>query len=77
MSISYALEYKKSKKRIKELKTFLLELDSICDTLYNRLDYKGVWDSLMKLEDVRVQYYTEFYEHDMVVKSKGKINDQK
>jgi hypothetical protein len=72
MNNVYDLEYKQSEKRSEELKTFLLELDSICDILYNRLEFVGVWDSLMKLEDVRVKYYIEFYEHDQIVKQKGK-----
>ena len=72
MSVIYGLDLKKSQKRAKELKSFLLELDSICDNLYNRLDYNGVWESLMKLEDVRIQYYTEFYEHDKIVSLRGR-----
>lgn len=66
------LEYKKSKKRVQELKGFLLKLDSICDTLYNNLEYDGVWESLMKLEDVRIKYYIEFFEHNKIVELKGK-----
>ena len=72
MSVIYGFEYKRAKKRVEELKGFLLELDSICGKLYNRLDYSGVWESLMKLEDVRVRYYIEFYEHDKIVRLRGK-----
>jgi hypothetical protein len=72
VSVSYGFEYKRAKKRAEELKGFLIELDSICDKLYNRLDYSGVWESLMKLEDVRVRYYIEFYEHDKIVRLRGK-----
>ena len=72
MSVINSLDYQRSKRRAKELKGFLQELDSICDKLYNRLDYKGVWDALMKLEDVRVQYYVEFYENNKIVQLRGK-----
>lgn len=72
MSIINSLDYQRSKRRVKELKGFLQELDSICDRLYNRLDYSGVWDALMKLEDVRVQYYVEFYEQNKIHQFKGK-----
>jgi predicted patatin/cPLA2 family phospholipase len=74
MSVIYGLEYKKAEKRVKELRTLLLELDSICDTLYNRLEYNGIWETVMKLEDVRVKYYTEFFEHEKIVNLKGKKN---
>jgi hypothetical protein len=72
MSIIYGLEYKQAQKRAKELKSFLLKLDSICDTLYDNLEFSGVYESLLKLEDVRVRYYVEFYEHDKIVRLKGK-----
>ena len=36
MNNIYDLDYSQSRKRAEELKTFLLELDSICDTLYNK-----------------------------------------
>lgn len=75
MSVIYGLEYKKSEKRAKELKAFLLKLDSICDILYDNLEFSGTWDALMKLEDVRIRYYTEFYEHDRIIKLKGKRNN--
>jgi len=77
MSVTYGFAYKKAKKRADELKVFLLELDSMCDKLYNKLDYSGVWDALMKLEDVRVRYYTEFYEHDKIVRLRGNKNEKK
>lgn len=67
-----SLEYKKSKKRTQELKSFLLKLDSICDTLYNNLEYDGVWEALMKVEDVRIKYYVEFFEYNRIVELKGK-----
>ena len=76
MSVIYTLEYKKSKKRAAELKAFLLELDLICDKLYNKLEFTGVWEALNRLEDVRIQYYTEFYEHDKIVSLKGRIDDK-
>lgn len=72
MSVLYDFEFKKALKRANELKGFLLELDSICDQLYNRLEFSGVWESLMQLEDVRVRYYTEYYEHNNLLKLKGK-----
>lgn len=72
MSVIFGLEYKKSKKRAEEIHGFLLELDLVADILYNRLEFSGVWETLMKLEDVRVQYYTEFYEHNKIVELKGK-----
>lgn len=71
MSVINSLDYQRSKRRAKELKGFLQELDSICDRLYNRLDYSGVWDALMKLEDVRVQHYVEFYEQNKISQFKG------
>lgn len=77
MSVIIGMEYKKSQKRAKELKTFLLELDSICDTLYNRLEFSGVWDSLMLLEDIRVKYYTEYYEHDKILSIRKRLNEKK
>ena len=71
MSLTDALELKRAQKRVKELRQFLIELDSICDTLYDKLEYKGVWDALMELEEVRVQYYTEFYENETFINLKG------
>jgi len=76
MSVIHSLEHKQAKKRAKELKEFLLELDLICDKLYNRLDFKGTLEALMKLEDVRVHYYTEFFEYDRVVTLRRKLNDK-
>lgn len=68
MNNLYDLEYKKAKKRAQEIKEFLLELDSICDKMYNRLGYDGVWEALNKLEDVRINYYTQFYEYSNIIK---------
>ena len=67
MSKTYDLDYKRNKKKAEDLKSFLLELDSIADKLYNRLDYDGVWEMIMKIEDVRVKYYTEFYEYSKII----------
>lgn len=66
------INVRKSEKRMEELKHFLFELDSMADKLYARLEFKGVWDILMKLEDTRVQYYVEYYEHERILKLKGK-----
>ena len=68
MSVVYTLEKKMSQKRIVELTDFLIELDSMTDKLYNRLEYRGVWEALLALEDVRVRYYTEYYEHEQFLK---------
>lgn len=73
MNNIYALENKQITKRAEELTNFLLELDLICDQLYNRTEYNGVLDTLMKLEDVRITYYIELYELEL----KGKINNVK
>lgn len=74
MSVIHSIEYKRAQKRANEIRVFLLELDSVCDTLYNRLEYNGVWETLMQLEDVRVKYYTEFYEHKKIITLKGTPN---
>ena len=66
------LEIKRSEKRLKELRKFLIDLDNVCDTLYASLEYDGIWEALMELEDVRVKYYIEFYEHETLIKLKGK-----
>lgn len=68
MSVLIKIDHKKSEKRARELKSFLLELDSVCDKLYNRLEYEGIWDLLMDLEDVRIKYYVEYYEHQEIIK---------
>jgi hypothetical protein len=67
MSKTYDLDYKRTKKKAEDLKSFLLELDSIADKLYNRLEYDGVWETIMNIEDVRVKYYTEFYEYSKII----------
>lgn len=64
------LKNKYSLKKAEELRCFLLELDDICDILYSRLKYDGVWETLMKLEDVRIKYYTEFFEYSKIVELK-------
>lgn len=64
--------FRQAEKRAKELKVFLTELDGICDILYNRLQYKGVWETLMSLEEVRVQYVVEHYEQSKVTRFKRK-----
>jgi len=64
------LNVKQTEKRIKELRMFLHELDVIADNLYNRLEFAGVWDTLMKLEDIRARYYVEYYEHEQLLKDK-------
>jgi len=71
MNVVNAIEYKKAQKRLKEIRPVILELDSICDTLYNRVDVNGVWAALMKLEDIRVQLYIEYFEHENTIKRKG------
>jgi hypothetical protein len=68
MSVVYVMERKKSEKRIKELTEFLIDLDSMADKLYNKLEYRGVWETLMKLEDVRITYYIEYHEHNEFLK---------
>jgi hypothetical protein len=69
------MEYQRSQKRAKELKSLLFELDSVADVLYNNINYNGVWDLLQHFEEVRIKYYVEFYEHDKIVQDKGKINE--
>lgn len=59
-----------AQKRANELKRFLSELDTICDMLYSRLDYKGIWDVIEKLEDVRIKYYMEFYDKTETIRKK-------
>lgn len=72
MSDVYSLEAKKAKKEAERIKEFLFELDSVCDTLYNRLEYDGIWDVLMQLENVRINYYIQFYEYDNISKDRKK-----
>lgn len=72
MSVIYALEYKLAEKRVKELIGFLTELDEVCDSLYDMINYDGIFDILMYLEEVRIQYYMELFEHQEFLK-KGKI----
>lgn len=68
------INYKQSERKAQELKELLLDIDRVCDILYNRLDYEGVWETILCLEDVRVQYYVEWFEHEMIVQTKGKNN---
>lgn len=68
------ITYTIGNKRLKELAAFLIELDSIADTLYNKLEYNGVWETLMSLEDVRVRYYVEYHEQKKILSLKGKRN---
>lgn len=72
MSVITTLNSKISKKKARELKEFLLELDSICDKLYNRIEVPGIWNVLMKLEDIRIQKYVEYYEHNKISQLRGK-----
>ena len=72
MSVLYGFEGKQAEKKAEELKALLIDLDSVCDILYNRLDYSGIWEALMELEDVRVKYYLEYFEYNDIVDSKGK-----
>lgn len=67
---------RQAQKRARELKVFLTELDNICDTLYNRLEYKGVWETLMSLEDVRVKYYCEWHERNKVTSFKRRDDNE-
>lgn len=67
-----SLDYKKSKNRAKELKSFLLKLDSVCDVLYDNLNYDGMWDVIDKIESVRVKYYLEYHEYQNVVEMRKK-----
>lgn len=62
------IEGKLAEKKAQELRGLICDLDSICDILYSRLDYSGIWDVLMELEEVRVKYYTEFFEYDQLAK---------
>lgn len=71
MSEVSTLDVKRSQKRMKELRKFLIDLDNVCDTLYASLEYDGIWEALMELEDVRVKYYIEFYAHETLVNLKG------
>ena len=61
----------RAKKRAEELTKFILELDNICETLYHRLEHVGVWQALMRLEDVRIRYYIECYEIKQLLIEKG------
>ena len=67
MKIVDSFEYKRSKERRDELETFLLHLDNIIETLYNNITQKGVWDIIMKIEEVRIEHYMMFHEYDQVV----------
>ena len=75
MSGVYNIDDKKAEKRIIQLTEFLIELDSVCDILYNRLEYDGIYSSLMKLEDVRIMYYVELREHEEALNYKGNNDD--
>jgi len=74
MSDIYDINTKHREKNVKKLNDFLIELDSICDKLYNRLEFSGVWDVLLELEDVRVRYYVELYEQRKILELKRKRN---
>lgn len=66
-------EYKKSQKRHKELEDLLIKLDLVADTLYDLIGYDGVWDTILSLEDVRVKYYVEFIEHDLILNGRKNV----
>lgn len=68
ISLSIAL------KRKKELQSFLSELDNIADRLYDKLEFNGVFETLMSLEDVRIRYYMELYEQNRILSLKEKQN---
>ncbi len=73
MSEPTNIKYKQLEKYAKDLSVFLIELDSVCDILYNRMEYDGVFDVLMTLEDVRVRYYIEYFDINATLnKNQGK-----
>lgn len=73
MKVIDSFEYKRAKKEVKELKTLLTQLDTVADMLYNNISRKGVWDLLMKLEEVRLENYILFHEYSNTIKQ-GKKN---
>lgn len=70
-------EFKKAEKKADQMLDFLLELDNITNTLYNRLEYPEVWNLVQHLEDVRIKYYVEFEELNNLLKDKENLNVKK
>lgn len=68
MSVINVFEYKHAKKKREEIEAFLLQLDTMCDTLYNNLDKKGVWQLVNQIENVRIENYVLWYEYDQITK---------
>lgn len=70
--INDELELKRMKNKAEKLANWLSQLDTICDLLYNSLEYDGVWEVIDKLEDVRVRYYIEHYDCRKMIRIKEK-----
>lgn len=71
MEFQDELELKRISRKEKELRKFVSQLDTIGEILYNNLEYEGVWDLLMKLEDTRVRYYIEHYDTEAELNKRG------
>lgn len=71
MKVIDSFEYKRTKEKIKELESFLSQLDTVSDLLYNNMNKKGVWDILMLIEEVRIENYVLYYEYKRSL-NKGK-----
>ena len=76
MNVTNAFEWKRAKVKRDKLHKLLLELDKVGDVLYNNIEHGGVWEIIKKYEEVRINYYVEFYEWDQIVKQR-KTNGQK
>lgn len=74
MSVVDVFEYKYAKRKRDEIESFLIQIDTICDILYNNLEYKGVWGLIDKIEDVRIENYVLWHEYDQIIK-KGSIDE--
>lgn len=69
-----AFALKKAEKRNQELEILLLQLDLVANLLYNNLEYDGVFELIQDFEELRLKYYLEHYENEVLIKNKGKIN---
>lgn len=74
MKVYDSIEYQRAKKRSEELKNLLYQLDTIGDLLYNVIEHDGIWSIVDKFEDVRMKYYMEDYENDIIINNKGNVN---
>ena len=68
----YDLNTQRLIKKADKLKLFLVDLDDICGKLYSNLQYTGVWNVLLKLEDIKTTQYVEYIEIKKYLETKEK-----